>query len=221
MNERDKFIDYLLEALQQTSYLFLDQMTIEKVKSEDTQSLKILILKSDLDKILPGLKTYGGMKQIKLASRYKSSPAIFTLESGAEILVDFVHKFVHKSVVYLDDQDLLNRRIKNREGLFQMHIEHAFEYAILNNFLNDRGIKDDQYRLFNDLHFLIREDLVEFFNSKYATAFSSLIGLTDFKPSQKLAMIKSLEQMPVNKFVKKVNVRWHNFVGYMRQARVI
>ena len=220
LKERSEFIVYLYDLLSEFEYLFLSQANPQRVKIQPELALNVLIKRSNMEALLNGIKSHQSVRNIKVSSRFSNSATIITLKNDLEVLIDFQHKFIYKSVVFMDEQEMLERRIK-RNDLYFLNVENAFEYKILNGFLNKEGVSDEDYLFFNELHFLIQEDLLESFNAKYNTNFRSLISLTSFTSRQKNNMLKSLENMPVNKFVKKVNVRWHNFVGNLKQARII
>ncbi|MFT5169303.1 MAG: hypothetical protein ACI8P3_004552, partial [Saprospiraceae bacterium] len=132
-----------------------------------------------------------------------------------------VHKFTYKSLIYLDEKEVMAKRVKELDCFYIPRVEHLFEHWILKSFLELKGIGRPAFQYFNEFHILVQEDLLDYFNMKYGTSFSNIYQLTDFDETQRAQMIKNLNNAPTNNFLKKVNIRWHNFLGVMRQARII
>ena len=112
-------------------------------------------------------------------------------------------------------------KVKNTDEVYIPCVEHIFERGILKNFLEGKGIGRSAFQYFSEFHILVQEDLLDYFNMKYGTSFSNIYQLTDFDENQRSHMIKKLKTVSTNRFIKKVNYRWHNFLGVMKQARIL
>ena len=167
------------------------------------------------------LQSFVDLSNIQVFTTFRISKALIELKDGTKVVIEFVHKLVHKSLAYLDEEDILNRRVITQDGISVPAIEHLFEYTILKNFLNNQSLTKAEFEYFEDFHVLVKEDLLEYFNMKYGTSFLNFYQLTDYDPKQRQYIVKNLKTAPTNKFLKKVNVRWHYFLGYMKQARII
>ena len=182
---------------------------------------QILLKKEDVKLLSEGLQKYTESNNIQVFSTFRNSKALIELTDQTKVTIEFVHKLVHKSLVYLDEEEVLEKRVMNKGGVNIPAIEHLFEYTILKNFLNNESLSREEFKYFEDFHVLVKEDLLEYFNMKYGTNFSNFYQLTDYNPRQRQIIIKNLNTAPTNKFLKKINVRWHYFMGYMKQARII
>jgi len=212
-----KFHEALLHHLNTSDYVLLDPIPLK----EQAKRVDILFEEKNIKSLIDQLTQSSDLNSITLASSFKSSKAVLKFKDNAEMIITFVHKFAHRSLVYLDESELMLKRVKEQDGIYIPCIEHLFEHRILKSFLELKGIGRATFQYFNELHILVQEDLLEYFNMKYGTSFSSMYQLTDFDEMQRTQMLKQLNSIPSNRFIKKVNVRWHNFLGTIRQARII
>lgn len=213
-----KFREILLQQLRSSDYVLLNPMLSF---TEQTKCIDILYQEEDMKVLIRRIKQSADLNSITLASSFKSSKAVLKLKDNAELIINFVHKFAYQSLVYLDEKEVMSKRVKEQNGIYIPRIEHIFEHRILKSFLELKGIGKTAFQYFSELHILVQEDMLEYFNMKYGTSFSSMYQLTDFDEMQRIQMIKHLKSTPHNRFIKKVNVRWHSFLGSMRQARII
>ncbi len=218
---RNNFHEYFINLLQQKVYALLNILPQGIVNSKGDLKYQILLRKEDLKKIVEELQKYSEVSNIQVFTTFRISKALLELKDNTNVIIEFVHKLVHKSLAYLDEEDILQRRLKKDNGLCVPSLEHLFEYTILKNYLDNQSLTKEEFEFFEEFHVLIKEDLLEYFNLKYGTTFSSFYQLTDYDPKQRQNIIKNLKTAPTNGFLKTINVRWHYFMGYMKQARII
>jgi len=137
------------------------------------------------------------------------------------IKVQFIHEFLTKSLCYMDKDAIFESRVRDDDGIFVPTNFKLLEYALLNNFLNDQGITEEQFDYFDSLNFKVKVDLIETFNDIYNTNFPSVFLLSCFDEDEKYEMIKHVKVLPQNRLINQMNVKVHTFFGYMKQARII
>ena len=221
MTVHKNFHEYFVNLLKQRVYVLLSILPEDISNQKDELAYQILIGKEDFSKIVEELQSFAELSNIQVFTTFRISKALIELKDSTKVAIEFVHKLVHKSLVYFDEEDLLSRRVIVENGMSVPAIEHLFEYTILKNFLNNQSLTKAEFEYFEDFHVLVKEDLLEYFNMKYGTSFINFYQLTDYDPKQRQLIVKNLETAPTNKFMKKINVRWHYFLGYMKQARII
>jgi len=212
-----KFHEALLQHLSATKYVLLNPIPI----TEHTSNVDVLFKNEELNSFIEHLKQLPDLKNITMSSSFKLSRAILKFKDNSELIINFVHRFVHNSITYLDEMEVMTCRVKNSDEVYIPCVEHIFERGILKNFLEGKGIGRSAFQYFSEFHILVQEDLLDYFNMKYGTSFSNIYQLTDFDESQRNQMVKKLKTIPTNRFIKKVNYRWHNFLGVMKQTRII
>lgn len=221
MANRRRFTNELFESLTNYKYVLFNYDLLFKRRDRDDVAHEFLLDQKEVTPLLNTLKQNEEVLHIKLSSNFRFSKAVIQFKDQTSLRILFIHTLMYKTLTYMDATEVLEKRALTSEGCFVPCLEHQFEDSVLHAFLNNSGLKDKHYKYFNDFHVLIQEDLLEFFNSKYNTSFPSLFSLTDFSASERVLMVERLKTFPFNRFMKKINVRWHNFVGVMRQARMI
>lgn len=211
-----KLQEVLFSQLTLSNYVLLNPIPFK----EASTTLDILFRNEELKPLVEHLQQVPDLSSITLASSFKSSKAILKFKDNAELIINFIHQFTYKSLIYLDEEEVQRRKVKDSNSVWIPCVEHIFEHLVLKSFLEFKGISRATFEYFSEFHILIQEDLLDYFNVKYGTSFSSMYQLTDFDETQRVEMIKQLKNSPANHFMKKVNVRWHNFLGTIRQARV-
>lgn len=212
-----KFHEVLLQELKPFNYVLLDPIPIRQASNE----INISCNAADLKSILAYLKKRSDVEQVKATSTFKSSNLVLKFQDNLSLSLNLVHKFAHGSLIYLDVQKVLQKKVMGINNVNIPCVEHLFEYQILKSFLELKGISRATFQYFSEFHILVQEDLIEYFNLKYDTSFSNIYQLTDFDEHQRSRMLKKLKNTSANHFASKFNVRWHNFLGVMRQARII
>ncbi len=218
---QNNFHEYFINLLKQKVYVLLNILPENIAHSKSEFHYQILLRKEDLGNIVEELQKYTELANIQVFTTFRISKALLEFKDNTKIAIEFVHKLVHKSLAYLEEEHLLERRVTTNNGISIPSIEHLFEYTILKNFLNNQSLTKEEFEYFEDFHVLVKEDLLEYFNMRYGTSFSNFYQLTDYDSKQRQNIVKNLKTAPTNRFMKKINVRWHYFIGYMKQARII
>ena len=184
-------------------------------------STKVLLAKTDLHILIDKIKQLPGIESIQLSSNNNNARVNIALQNRTALIVDVFHEFKHNRLGYLSPEEVMQVKREIKEGVFLPSYEHQLEFAVLGSFLAGRGLEDGYFKYFNEMHFLIQDDLLDNFNRKFNTNFSNLYSLTIFSENQKQNMIKVLKTMPYNSLFNQINVRWHNFLGVLRQAKLV
>ncbi len=217
MKAFNKFRKTLFESLNSSEYVFLSPIPPENA----TNYIEILLQDKELQPIIDHLKQLPDLNSVTLTSSFQCSKVMLKFKDNAEMIINFVHQFAYKSLIYLDEEEVLERKVKDGDSFWIPCVEHIFEHFILKSFLNFQGIGKSVFQYFNEFHILVQEDLLDYFNMKYGTGFSNIYQLTDFNDQQREQIVHYLRQRPTNKLMKKINTQWHSFLGAMKQARVV
>ncbi len=218
MNSRQEFTQFLWESLNENSYVWLNPSVCLEKKDVVPE---ILIASKSVQNLLTRMRQTPNIGACRASFRFQNTFAVFSFGEW-DYAINFVHKLISKNLYFIEEEQVFKKRVKNSEGIYIPSIEHLMEYTVLKSFLNRKGIEDQEYRFFKDFHILVQEDLVEFFNDKYATSFGSIYDYTMYNAASKQAMIACLNGMAFNRLTKVMNIRWHNFIGSVRkEARMI
>ncbi len=190
----------------------------------DTNSvdqLDILVENSEVNALLLKVKQLKDLANVSYVSSFISSKMTLNFKDNTSLIMNLVHKFAHNSITYLDEEKVFQKKVKYNKRFFIPCVEHIFEYQVLKSYLSSTGISAAVYQYFKEFHFLMQDDLIDYFNLKFGTTFSTIHQLTDCDATQREQILKVLKEEPENQFLKKVNVQWHNFLGSIRQARIV
>ncbi len=215
MNPRNTIKRRIFNFLYLSDYVLLDyQLCLTEEPSE------FLLAKTGLDALIQELKSYPELSHIRMSSNANFSKIILELKEESPLELVIYHRLVHKSLSYLTAEMLLFKR-RVVEKLQLPALEHLLEFVTLKQFMQDKGMEERHFRYFDEFHILVQEGLLDYFNNKYGTHFSTLFELTNFSETAKQTMLKNLKALPGNRFPQNINIRWSNFVGSLRQARVV
>ncbi len=187
----------------------------------DVNGNSILISKINMDEVIQQLSSADRVLSIRInENKGRTKLQIRTIDNNL-IKVEFIHEFLNKSLCYMDKDIVFESRVRDDDGIFVPTNFKLLEYALLNNFLNDSGISEEQFDYFDSLNFKDKVDLIETFNEIYNTNFPSVFLLSCFDEDEKYEMIKHVKVLPQNRLINQMNVKVHTFFGYMKQARII
>jgi len=209
----------ILEKLDSFQYALLK---FDFKKLDDIQNFPFILLDgSELPGLVRSLKTIDGISSVVATPNVGFSRLTLELSSGESAKLIVLHKIIYKAITFMNIQEVLDKRIATLDGYYSPCLEHLFEYAVLKHYLHNHALPKNLYHFFNDFHFLVKEDLVEFFNQRYETSFGRLSDFVDFEQDNRQAMLKVVKKLPANRLIQSANVRWKSFVGYLRQAKLI
>ena len=188
---------------------------------DNLDGLSILISKLNVHNVIQQLSSSDNVQSMRInENKGKTSLQILTTDNTS-FKVRFIHEFLNKSLCYLDKQSIFESRVRNEDGIFVPNNFKLLEYALLSNFLNNKGITEAQFDYFDSLNFRVKVDIIETFNDIYNTNFPSVYLLSCFDEDEKYEMIKHVKVLPENRLLNQMNVKIHTFFGYLKQAKII
>ena len=104
---RKNFHEYLLNLLNQREYVLLNILPRDISESKGDLEYQILLKKEDVKLLSEGLQKYTESNNIQVFSTFRNSKALIELTDQTKVTIEFVHKLVHKSLVYLDEEEVL------------------------------------------------------------------------------------------------------------------
>lgn len=187
------------------------------ITSQEFSTIKISIPSKERESFLQSLSENTDFQAIQ----GKFDKTILTADLGKEQLItlEIYHYFHSDRLTYLNPKDVYNNR-QLWDGVYIPKLEHLLEFSILNSFLNEEGLSRQIIRQFEDLHIFLQEGLLDYFNTKYDTFFTSLHDLVDYKETIENHFRKQLKQFPTNKFSNRVKLGWVNMKQLLKRSAV-
>ncbi len=141
------------------------------------------------------------------------------LEKDTFITIELYHFFHSDRLTYLDIEAVLRNRVYGK-NYYTPSWEHLIEFSILNSFLNKGSLNQAFIDRFKDLHVFLQEGLLDYFNTKFDTAFNAIYELSDYRSTIEDHFRKRLKQSPTNKFAKRVQLRWINMKRLLKRPAI-
>ncbi|MEM6321753.1 MAG: hypothetical protein AAF960_29100 [Bacteroidota bacterium] len=153
-------------------------------------------------------------------SKLDSTILTVDLEKGQFVTIELYHYFHIDRLTYLDAAAVLEQKRKSSKNYYLPKLEHLLEFRVINSFLNGEGLSDRIIKHFDDLHILLQEGLLDYFNTKYDTYFSSLYELAEYKETVANHFRKQLKQFPANRLANRMRLRWVNLKRFLKRSAV-
>ncbi|MEM1121231.1 MAG: hypothetical protein AAGJ18_12340 [Bacteroidota bacterium] len=207
----------LTEALLTTLQRFNYTLLTPSITNEPCATVKVALPIKDRDAFLQKLVKETNFQVIQ--SRFDTTILTADLPKDQLVTLELHHHFHVDRLTYLNLAEVLQHRQKSN-GIYVPNLEHLLEFSILNSFLNEQGLSRTIIRQFEDLHVFLQEGLLDYFNQKYDTYFSSWYELADYKETIDNHFRKQLKQFPANRFVNRMRLGWVNMKQLMKKSAV-
>lgn len=208
----------LVEKLSTTLNFFDYTLLTPDITSHSLPVIKIAIRSKDRESFQQKLA-----KQITfqvIQSKLDTTILMVDLEKDQFLTIELYHFFHEDRLTYLGIEDVLANKKLSAKGFFIPKLEHLLEFSILNSFFQEEGLSDQIIHRFEDLHIFLQEGLLDYFNNKYDTYFSSLYDLSDYKETIDNHLRKQLKQFPINKFSNRLKLGWVNMKLLLKRSAV-
>ncbi|MEM9823867.1 MAG: hypothetical protein AAF985_22475 [Bacteroidota bacterium] len=217
---RREFARLLFQCLNRFDFILIEGEIGFDQFLKDGAVLRLLLRRTDLPSILKSVGACDQLERQGLNKGYRSSQLTLVYDQKVVFHLELLHKLTHHSLVILDEEQLLRDKIEKEGGAYFPSIEHLFEWMVLKNYLVHNGLSDVQYNYFRDFHILFKEDLMDAFNQKYGSQFQHLTQLLHFRVHEKERMLARIRQLPANQLMNTIQMRWNEWMGAIRQAKL-
>ena len=211
-----QFTLHLQACLETSPHVIFEHFLLDQPKAE--QVIHVLWQQEE-EAIFTKLRSFSELQGMVISKKKEGTLLSVSFKNGNSCQLYFMTVLLHEGKSFLDANEILNEKQSSTKGVSIPNIEHLFEFGILHHFLNDEGLDEQYQNHFEGFHYFVQEGLLDFFNGKYNTSFTSMEKLEEFDLKEKSAMIDFINHLPANQFLHKMNVRWRNLLGYIRQAK--
>lgn len=167
----------------------------------------ILLSKKKLDFLVSNVRELFPKAQVHTPIPGNGADILLDTSTGEQLQVHCIHRVLYRSLCLMDEVEINSSRVRHRSGIYMPSIAHLFEYAVLQCWMRRHGLTDRYIQFFEELHVLVQEDLLDYFNQKYGTSFMSLYELSEFQTLQYEMMLSVLKRDPTNGFMQNVRVK--------------
>jgi len=211
-----QFTLHLQACLRTSPHVIFEHFLLNQPKAE--QVIHVLWQQEE-DAVFTKLRSFSELQGMVISKKKEGTLLNISFKNGNSCQLYFMTVLLHEGKTFLNTTEIIKQKQSTTKGICIPNIEHLFEFGVLHHFLNNEGLDKQYQNHFEGFHYFVKEGLLEFFNDKYNTTFTSMEKLEEFDQKEKSAMMEFIDRLPANQFLNKMNVRWNNFLGYLRQAK--
>lgn len=212
-----KYLHTIKELINSLDYFDYALLT-PAVMNFELPVVKVALRSDEKEGFLRQLQTTVPFETVQ--SKLDSTILIAELEGDKFLTIELYHFFHSDGLIYLNIEEVLERRTLSNKDVFVPTWEHLLEFSILNGFLNEEGINELIIRDLEDLHIFLQEGLLDYFNNKHDTYFQSPYDLLEYKETIANHFRKELKQFPANKFSNRLKLRWGNIKQVLKRSAI-
>ena len=165
MNHRIEFTKFLFQTLARYDYVLLKHIedSIESVR--ESSDLDILVRPQNVKEIVTILKKHQTVA--KWTESHKASMVQYFIyfKDTTFLQVDFLYKFIRTNTIYLNTEEIFQKRVKDKEGIFVTNTNELFEHVVLFNFLNFAGLPKKYIPYFERKAVWTKNSFIIYFNA--------------------------------------------------------
>ena len=198
MNDRQKFIQFLFDKLNNNQYVLLKHIEHSVLEIDENSDLDFLISKEDFKSIYRSITEFKQIKKCDIKSQSTMCQLFIFFEDDSYLQLDFLFGFYRKGIEYLSKEAVFKFAKTNEEGIKICSNHHLVEHLMLFNFLNFSGIPSKY------LNFLNKEapeeirNIIYYLKLKYKQPFQSINDLEKYQPKIRKSINKLLFEKSEN-----------------------
>ena len=212
---RTKFIRSLFQYLSQKDYLWLKAILSSPEHTGPDSDIDLFVKKQDVKDIVKYITSYRLVNNYYIVDKGSVFFLHLTFSDHTHLKLDLLTSLVRKQWLYLEEFRLFNNRIW-RGDIATYTTEVLLEHVLLFNILNYSGMPEKYIRYFGKMPKPMQMKLIQNFNKKYNTAFTSFEEMATYNGSDRNHIIHALKRMPGNNLIKRTK----RFLGYLKQRFV-
>ncbi len=197
MNQRNIFIEYFVNELNQLDYLLLKFTEGHLHHIGEYSDLDFLIDKSSIPFIANLIKKFDSAVIIEELHLESMSQYFIHFQDGGFLQIDCLFHLVRKNLIYLSN-DYLKKNTRFINGVKTYSVICLFEHLVLFHQLNNDGLPQKYIHYFQTLPDITILEIISFFKQKYQYDINSLTDLQAHDTLLKKAIVKYLKNQSFN-----------------------
>lgn len=216
INQRHHFISFFSSRLVHFPHAFLKLRDVHPLQLSKDADLDILIQKKDLKQLMKYVHQHENVKDYKAYHKSFMTTLEITFNDESFLVLDLIHDFRRKELVYLDPQTLLKHRNTNTKNIMVPDAHHDFEYCFLFYILNGSSIPKKYVEFFKESNAIQKNDISTYISKKYKVKTLSFDDLCSYSEKKQRAIKSHLKTLKQNRFSAKV----HNSLNYIKDSLI-
>ncbi|MBX5481015.1 MAG: hypothetical protein IRZ16_04075 [Myxococcaceae bacterium] len=200
--DRRAFLGRFRNALNSGEYALLKHVVGSLEQGEQGSDVDVLVPRERVPELIQFVKSDEAVARVRVvALSYMSTLKVF-FRDGGFLMIDFIHRFIRKSLIYLDARDLL----RSADGAFERtpSVDRAFEYPFLFSLLNGADLPEKYRRHVLGLSPEDQRLVLSRINERYGLSASHVSELFLFDEARRRRVIAAILRRPENRPTQRV-----------------
>ena len=204
LDQRHHFIHFFCSRLVHFPHAFLKLRDIHPLQLPESADLDILIQEKDMKQLVKYVSNHENVKDYKAYHKSFMTTLEINFDDDSFLVIDLIHDFRRKDLVYLDAKRLLKSRNTNTKNIMVPDAHHDFEYCFLFYLLNNASIPERYVRFFKEKDAIENNYISKHIASRYKIKTLSFEDLCHFSNEKKAAILKQIKSDKNNRFSKRL-----------------
>lgn len=216
--EKNHFIQSLFKSLASEQYVLLKWLGEDLSLLAESSDLDILVTEGVGKKIASFINESTVFSKVEKETFVGVNHYYLYFKNGDFLQIDLLEKFIRKDLVYLTTTEVFENSIEIK-GVKTYPPYLLFEHTVLFNLLNGSGLSEKYYLHFKKLTQQEQFSILDKFNFKYNTSFSSLSATTQYNTTHLTTINNFLKSLAENSFINKLKNKIAYLKGVCSQVR--
>lgn len=194
--DRNSFIAYFIKHITSLRYVFLKYLADSVDLIGENGDIDMLIDKKQLYRFLEIIRAGSNINRITIQQKSFVTFVSIYFDDHSYLELDLITRFDRKGLIYMDNEEVLENAVLNKENIKVPFSGHHFEYIMLFYMLNESDADKKYPEHFSKYSFEQRAEIFAYIRPKYDYVINTLDELLVFKNriyQQTLSLIKEDE----------------------------
>lgn len=200
---------------QEVEYAVLKIADKDLFNLDYSSDIDFLFKPEAVDPLIDNLNNFSYLKRMNVSRRSNLVTVELYLDDASFLSLDLVMSFKRCTVVYLDAERVLKRRILDNRGFYRLNYDDDLDYMLHFYILNGEGLPQHYRDYFLNLPEEVQQQLLDHIEKKIAAKALDLKEIFEQKTLLSVNIKQSISSLSQNKGFK----RWRNVLQYLNDTQ--
>jgi len=201
---RQTFIDAFIKRIKEYKYVLLKHTTSPIHNYSLFSDLDFLVEEGDLQTLGKFIKEAKNAINFKVVKKSFAHYYHIYFADGSFLQIDLICQLKIKDYHYLNAEEILAERVRNREGLYVPCIEHYAEHVLLFNLLNGSSVANKYNFFFKTQDAATVKVAYHYLKLKYKFDGKDLFDIFLFNKKNRAKALQVVKQLALNKGIARL-----------------
>lgn len=219
MSNRVEFTKFLFQTLDAYDYVLLKHIEDSIERVQESSDLDILVRPQNVKEIVTQLKGHPAVAKWTESAKKSMVQYFIYFEDTTFLQVDFLYKFIRTNTIYLNTDEIFQKRVKDKEGIYVTDTNELFEHVVLFNFLNFAGLPKKYIPYFEQKAVRTKNRFIINFNEQYGTRYNNVQDFAKFDKKLRDKIIEKVQHFPQNQGINKLKNNWEYITDRLKAMK--